>query len=249
MMTGFTIYPAIDLHAGQVVRLSQGDLKRQTVYSRDPGVTARCWLEAGARWLHVVNLDGAFENPDQANRAALRDILAATQSFSPIRQVQLGGGLRSLVAALQALESGVSRVVLGTAAVQSPELIRHLLEQCGAERVAVGLDARDGKVRLRGWTVDSTLNMEDLVQHFAGMGLRTVIYTDIARDGMGAGVNVAASLTLAQTSGLEVIASGGVHSLEDIQQVRQAGLSGVIVGRALYEGRLRLEEALALERE
>jgi phosphoribosylformimino-5-aminoimidazole carboxamide ribotide isomerase len=154
-MSDFTIYPAIDLHQGQVVRLIQGDLERQTVYSREAGTTARLWLEAGARWLHVVDLDGAFEQPNQSNRAALLDILMAVQAFTPARKVQLGGGLRSLEAALRALEEGVSRVVLGTAAVQSPELVRQLVERCGPERVAVGLDAREGKVRLRGWTEES----------------------------------------------------------------------------------------------
>ena len=247
-MGGFTIYPAIDLHQGQVVRLSQGDPDRQTVYGSEPAETARGWLEAGASWLHVVNLDGAFETPDQANLKALRDILSTVKEFSPGCRVQFGGGLRSLEAALRVLEAGVSRVVLGTAAVRSPELVSQLLQQFGPEQVAVGLDALDGKVMLRGWTEDSALRAKDLAEQFARMGLRTIVFTDIARDGVGTGVNVSASQALAQASGLEVIASGGVHSLEDIQRVQQAGLQGVIVGRALYEGSLILEEALQLER-
>ena len=247
-MGEFTIYPAIDLHLGQVVRLSQGDLKRQTVYGDDPASTARGWLEAGASWLHVVNLDGAFENPDQANRRALEAILAAIQEIAPACRVQFGGGLRSLEAALQALDAGVSRVVLGTAAVHSPELVEELLDRCGPERIAVGLDARDGKVMLRGWTEDSALNANDLASRFAGLGLRTIVFTDIARDGVGRGVNIRASQTLAETSGMEVIASGGVYSLEDIHRVKQAGLKGVIIGRALYEGTVILKDALQLER-
>lgn len=244
----FSIYPAIDLHQGQVVRLSQGDLDRQTVYGSDPAGTARRWLEAGAHWLHVVNLDGAFETPDEANLAALHDILRSARDFSADSRVQFGGGMRSLEAALQILEAGVSRVVLGTAAVRSPELVAQLLECTGPEQVAVGLDARAGQVMLRGWTEDSALRAEDLAVQLSRVGLRTIVFTDIARDGVGSGVNVPASQALAQKSGLEVIASGGVQSLSDIQQVQQAGLEGVIVGRALYEGTVILEEAIQLER-
>ena len=247
-MGDFTIFPAIDLHMGKVVRLSQGDLERQTVYGSDPAATARSWLEAGASWLHVVNLDGAFESPDQVNLGALRAILAAVKDSTRGCQIQFGGGLRSLKSALQMLEAGVSRVVLGTAAVRSPEMVLHLLERSGPEQVAVGLDARQGKVMLRGWTEDSALQATDLATRFAQMGLRTVIFTDIARDGVGTGVNVAASQALAQASGLNVIASGGVNNLQDIQQVQRAGLKGVIVGRALYEGSVSLKEALKLER-
>lgn len=248
-MTSFTIFPAIDLHEGRVVRLMQGDLRRQTIYHHDPAMVARRWLEIGARWVHVVNLDGAFENPDLANRSALEAILAMVRRDFPHRWVQLGGGLRTLQSVQQALEAGVSRVVLGTAAVRSPEWVQQLLALYGPERVAVGLDGREGKIMLRGWSEASDLDVQALAQRFAHMGLRTIIFTDIARDGMKTGINIAVSQALADSTALEVIASGGVRNLEDIRQAKVAGLAGVIVGRALYDGSIRLEEALEIEKE
>jgi phosphoribosylformimino-5-aminoimidazole carboxamide ribotide isomerase len=248
-MCSFTVYPAIDLHNGQVVRLAQGDLNRQTVYHTDPAAAAQRWLRAGARWLHVVNLDGAFEHPDQANRQALAAILSTVSEAATGCRVQFGGGLRSMDAARQALDAGVNRIVLGTAAVQSPSLVEQILAQYGPEKAAVGLDARAGKVMLRGWTEDSALDATGLAQQFAKIGLRTLIFTDIARDGVGTGVNITASQALSQSSGLEVIASGGVRSLADVRQVQRASLAGVIIGRALFEGSFALEEALQLERD
>jgi phosphoribosylformimino-5-aminoimidazole carboxamide ribotide isomerase len=239
----FTVFPAIDLRRGQVVRLAQGDLARQSTYSTDPAGMARRWLEAGAAWLHVVNLDGAFDHPDLANREALQSILNVCAQFGA--QVQFGGGLRSLPAVEQVLEAGVSRAVLGTAAIENPELVVEALHKFGADRIALGLDAVGGLVRGRGWTQASELHAQDLAQHFGRVGLRTVIYTDILRDGLGTGINLIATQALAEASGLNVIASGGVHALQDVRQVRLAGLAGVIIGRALYEGQLTLEEALA----
>ena len=197
------------------------------------------WLEAGAAWLHVVNLDGAFATPDAANRRALQRILALGGA------VQFGGGVRSLEAIEDLLALGVRRVVLGTVAVESPDLVAEALARFGAEAIAVGIDARDGWVRTRGWTQDTPLTTTALAQQLAQFGLRTVVHTDIARDGVGAGVNVAASRALASAAGLEVIASGGVASLEDICRARRAGLAGVVVGRALYEGQIDLQEALS----
>jgi len=248
-MAGFSIYPAIDLRQGQVVRLAQGDPERQTVYGSDPGGTARRWLEAGARWLHVVNLDGAFEHPDQANRQALQDILQAASEFNPAGKVQLGGGLRSFEAVETALAAGVQRVVLGTAAVQAPEMVAQAVLHFGSERVAVGLDSSQGVLMLRGWTESSGMSAVAAARQLAKLGVQTIIFTDIARDGVGRGINLASTQEVAQESGLEVIASGGVRGLEDIRQARQAGLGGVIVGRALYEGTFRLEEALKFENE
>lgn len=248
-MSRFTVFPAIDLHEGQVVRLRQGDVRRQTIYHHDPAAVARRWLEAGARWIHVVNLDGAFENPDLANRSALEAILAIARKDFPHCRVQLGGGLRTLQSVQQALEAGVSRVVLGTAAVRSPEWVQQLLALYGPERVAVGLDTRGGKVMLRGWSEASDLDVQALAQRFAHMGLHTLIFTDITRDGMKTGINIAASQALADSTSLEVIASGGVRNLEDIRQAKAAGLAGVIIGRALYDGSVRLEEALEMQKE
>ena len=238
-MPPFTVYPAIDLRGGRVVRLQQGDPDRQTVYHDQPARVAARWLEAGAAWLHVVNLDGAFATPDAANRRSLERILALGGA------VQFGGGVRSLAAIEDLLALGVRRVVLGTVAVENPDLVAEALARFGAEAIAVGIDARDGRVRTRGWTQDTSLTAVALAQQLAQFGLRTVIHTDIARDGVGAGVNVAASRALASATGLDVIASGGVASLEDICRARRAGLAGVVVGRALYEGQIDLQEALS----
>lgn len=240
-MDVFTVYPAIDLRAGQVVRLSQGDPARQTVYGDDPADVARQWLAAGATWLHVVNLDGAFGERDQKNRAALGAILAAVGERG---RVQFGGGLRALDDVARALELGVSRAILGTAAVESPDLVGEAVVRYGAARVGVGIDACDGQVRVRGWVREAAVNAVTLGQDLYQRGVRTVVFTNIARDGVGSGVDVAATRRLAAATGLSVIASGGAASLADVRRTRAAGLSGLIVGRALYEGQIDLQEAL-----
>jgi phosphoribosylformimino-5-aminoimidazole carboxamide ribotide isomerase len=232
----FTIYPAIDLRQGKVVRLKQGDPQRQTVYGDDPAATARRWLEAGAHWLHVVNLDGAFGEADTANRQALAEIIKTASGYDA--NVQFGGGMRSLLDVAKALEMGIGRAVLGTLAVEQPELLKEGLERFGVQHLAAGLDARDGLVRVRGWAEGTNLRAVDLAQQMAKLGLRWLIFTDVARDGVGSGLNLASTLELARSSGLNVIASGGVDSLEDIHRARQSGLPGVIVGRALYEGKI-----------
>lgn len=234
----FEIYPAIDLRGGKVVRLKEGDPARMTAYSDDPAQTARRWLEAGANWLHIVNLDGAFGENDDANRAALRSIAELG------RRVQFGGGIRSLDAIERALSFGVSRAVLGTIAVEQPDVVKEAIERFGAEKVAVGIDARDGLVRVRGWKEGSGVSATELASRMRSLGLRTVIFTDISRDGIGSGLNIPATKELAETSGLDVIASGGVHTLDDVIAAREAKLAGVIIGRALYEGTIDLKEAL-----
>jgi len=241
-MATFTIYPAIDLRKGQVVRLMQGDPGRQTTYSTDPAQVAVRWLEAGARWLHVVNLNGAFGEADQENQSALVAILE--QAHLRNAQVQLGGGLRTLEGIESALRLGVHRIILGTAALEMPALLNQAAKNYGAEQIAIALDALQGVVWKRGWTQESDKAVLSVGKELANLGFHTVIYTDIKRDGMGSGVDIPSAQTLAAL-GLEVIASGGVHTLEDIRRVRQAQLSGVIIGRALYEGNFRLEEALA----
>ena len=240
----FTVYPAIDLRAGRVVRLRQGDPRHQTEYSRDPRAVALRWLSAGAGWLHVVNLDGAFGQAGPENRRALEAILATSGRLEPPRWVQLGGGLRERGQISQALELGVRRVIVGTLAVESPQLVAGMLEEFGPDRITVGIDARDGQVLTRGWARASALRALDLGAHLASLGFRTVIFTDVSRDGTGAGLNVPSSQELAEHSGLSVIASGGVDSLDDVRAAKEAGLAGVIVGRALYEGRFSLEEAM-----
>jgi phosphoribosylformimino-5-aminoimidazole carboxamide ribotide isomerase len=241
-MDSFDILPAVDLRQGQVVRLRQGDPGRQTVYGSDPAAAARRWLEEGARWLHVVNLDGAFGEGDGLNRAALLQILTTASEFGA--QVQFGGGLRTRQAVAEALELGVRRVVLGTMAVEQPKLLRNILDEFGPERAAVGIDARAGQVQVRGWQAGSNLPAVDLAALLAAGGLRWLVFTDIARDGEGAGLNLAATQELAQISRLSVIASGGAAGAEDVRRAREAGLAGVILGRSLYEGRIALGEVL-----
>jgi len=239
----FTIYPAIDLRGGRVVRLKQGDLARMTSYSDDPAEIARRWLTAGANWLHVVNLDGAFGEIDAANRSALEAILVVARSFGA--RVQFGGGMRSLDAVGQVLDLGVSRAVLGTIAIEQPEIVANALTRFGAERIAVGIDAREGLVCVRGWKEGSEITAQELALQMRDFGLDTVIFTDIARDGLGSGLNIPATCELAEASKLAVIASGGVHTLEDVWAARDAKLAGVVIGRALYEETINLSEALS----
>jgi phosphoribosylformimino-5-aminoimidazole carboxamide ribotide isomerase len=238
----FVIYPAIDLRAGKVVRLKEGDPARMTTYSDDPDVIARHWLETGARWLHVVNLDGAFGEGDETNRLALQKILQVTKEFDA--HVQYGGGMRSLEAMEDVLNFGVSRVILGTIATENAVVVADAIRKFGVEQLAAGIDARDGLVRVRGWQDNSGIPSIDLALQMQTLGLRTVIFTDVSRDGLGSGLNIASTRELADSSGLEVIASGGVHTLEDVIAARAANLAGVIIGRALYEGTIDLKEAL-----
>jgi phosphoribosylformimino-5-aminoimidazole carboxamide ribotide isomerase len=234
----FTIYPAIDLRGGKVVRLKEGDPARLTAYSDDPAETARRWLDMGASWLHVVNLDGAFGESDQSNRAALESILKLGA------RVQFGGGMRSLDSIEAALTLGVSRVILGTVAIEQPDVVAEALTRFGAGHIAVGIDARDGLVRTRGWQEDSGVPALDLALSMRTLGLGTVIFTDIRRDGLGSGLNIPATRELSIRSGLDVIASGGVHTIDDVRAARDAGLAGCIIGRALYDGTVDLERAL-----
>lgn len=234
----FIVYPAIDLRGGKVVRLKEGDPARMTAYSDDPAETAKRWLGVGATWLHVVNLDGAFGESDNANHSALESILKLGA------QVQFGGGLRSLDAIDAALSLGVSRAVLGTIAIEQPDVVADALKKHGAEKIAVGIDARDGLVRVRGWKDDSGITAKDLARQMRTLGLRIVIFTDVSRDGLGSGLNIVATRELAEVSGLHVIASGGVHTIDDVIAAQQSGLAGAIVGRALYEGTIDLKQAL-----
>ena len=241
-MKPFTIYPAIDLRNGKVVRLKEGNPARMTAYSDDPSEVARHWLDKGAEWLHVVNLDGAFGERDSINDAALQSILEVAKEFKA--QVQFGGGLRSIHSIEQTLNLGVNRVVLGTVTVEQPEVLANALAHFGAEQIAVGIDARDGIVRVRGWKDDSGISADELALQMRTLGVRTTIFTDISRDGLGSGLNIVATRKLAGDSGLDVIASGGVHTLDDVLAARNAKLSGVIIGRAIYDGSLDLQEAL-----
>lgn len=235
------VYPAIDLRGGKVVRLKEGDPARMTSYSDDPAETARRWLAMGAQWLHVVNLDGAFGEGDNANRTALESILKLGA------RVQFGGGVRSLDAIDAALSLGVSRAILGTIAIEDPVVVADALSRFGAEKIAVGIDARDGLVRTRGWKDNSGVSAIDLALQMRTAGLDTAIFTDVSRDGLGSGLNIPSTRELAERSGLDVIASGGVHTIDDVIAAKDAGLAGVIIGRALYEGTISLTDALRLE--
>ena len=242
-MSNFTIFPAIDLRNGRVVRLEQGDPDRETVFGTDPAKMARRWLRAGAEWLHVVNLDGAFDEAGAANWAALP---ALTQLGA---KVQFGGGIRTMDDISRALDLNVTRVILGTVAIENPALVSEAIAQFGKDKIAVGIDARNGRVKTRGWMKDTAVNPVDLGKKMRALGVRTVIYTDIGRDGVLGGVNVQATVQLSQVTGLQVIASGGVSTMEDIERCyaqAEHGLVGVITGRAIYDGSLDLEEALNL---
>ncbi|MCX7682147.1 MAG: 1-(5-phosphoribosyl)-5-[(5-phosphoribosylamino)methylideneamino]imidazole-4-carboxamide isomerase [Anaerolineae bacterium] len=234
------MYPAIDLRHGRVVRLAQGDPHRETRYSDDALAVARRWQEAGSLWVHVVNLDGAFDEQGAENQAALERILTTGL------RVQLGGGLRRIRDVRRAFEIGASRVVIGTAAVEDPAMFEAALGAFGPDRIALGIDAREGRVRTHGWQQESAISAVALACHWAARGVQWVIFTDILRDGMGSGINLAAARELARAAGVHVIVSGGVASLDDVQLAHDAGLSGIIIGRALYEGKVDLRAALRI---
>ena len=236
--SSFVIYPAIDLRNGKVVRLAQGDPARTTVYSDDPLETAKRWQSEGASWLHVVNLDGAFGEESNKNLTALEKIAQIG-----IR-IQFGGGLRGLESVKRVMGLGVSRAVIGTAAVENPAIVDLALAEYGVKRVAVGVDALEGRVRVRGWAEESATTAIELAIRLKAQGVQTIIFTDVARDGIGVGVNLEATAALARESGLAVIASGGVAGVDDVRRVRDAGLAGIIIGRALYEGKIDLKMLL-----
>jgi phosphoribosylformimino-5-aminoimidazole carboxamide ribotide isomerase len=237
------LFPAIDLKNGECVRLVRGDMAQATVFNTDPTAQAERFAEQGFDYLHVVDLDGAFAGRS-VNAAAVAAILATAAV-----PVQLGGGLRDLDAIGRWLAAGISRVILGSIAVKQPELVRQACREFPG-RVAVGIDARDGMVAVEGWAETSTLAAEDLALRFEDAGVAAIIHTDIARDGMLAGVNIAATLALAARVSAPVIASGGIGSLDDLRALRDAAagsrIEGVIVGRALYDGRVDPGRALEL---
>jgi phosphoribosylformimino-5-aminoimidazole carboxamide ribotide isomerase len=234
------LYPAIDLKDGRCVRLRQGDMTQATVFNEDPGAQAAAFVADGAEWLHVVDLNGAFAGKP-VNGDAVDSILAATAGAP----VQLGGGIRSMETVERWLERGVRRVILGTVAVKDPDLVRDACRNFPGQ-VALGIDARGGRVAVEGWAEESELGAEDLARRFEDAGAAAVIYTDIDRDGVLAGPNVAATAALARAVSTPVIASGGVSSLADLEAVAATGrIAGAIIGRALYDGRIDLPAALA----
>ena len=238
------LFPAIDLKNGECVRLKLGDMAQATVYNRDPAAQAKAFQDQGFEWLHVVDLDGAFAG-ESVNGAAVDAILSATTN-----PVQLGGGIRTLAQIEAWLEKGLARVILGTVAVREPDLVR---EACRlfSGKVAVGIDAKGGKVAVEGWAEASELGVIELAREFEGAGVAAIIYTDIDRDGILAGINWDATLALAGAVDIPVIASGGLASMADIERMTMpdaARLEGAISGRALYDGRIDPAAALALLR-
>lgn len=237
------LYPALDLQGGKVVRLRQGDRTRQTVYSDDPASVAERWRAAGAQWLHVINLDGAFSIANDNERVVKRLVRCGLP-------IQFGGGLRSLDDVQRAFDLGVARVVIGTLAIEQPDIIDAVIEGWGAEALAVGLDARQDKVTTHGWQQVTDVTPADLGRAMAARGARHALYTDVSRDGELSGVNVQATVELARQTGLQVIASGGVSSLSDIMALHESGaVAGAILGTALYEGLVDLAEAIRLSRD
>ncbi|MFY9899116.1 MAG: 1-(5-phosphoribosyl)-5-[(5-phosphoribosylamino)methylideneamino]imidazole-4-carboxamide isomerase [Xanthobacteraceae bacterium] len=244
-MEAVILFPAIDLKNGKAVRLQQGDMARATVFSRDPAAQARAFGEQGFTYLHLVDLDGAFAGKP-VNAAAVERILAAVKI-----PVQLGGGIRDRATIDAWLDKGIARVIVGTAAVRDPALVK-AAARAYPGRVAVGLDARDGKIAVEGWSQTSTLSALDVARRFEDAGVAAIVYTDVNRDGMLEGLNLDATIALAEQISLPVIASGGLASLADVRALlepRAQKLEGAIAGRALYDGRLDPAAALSLLRQ
>lgn len=232
------IYPSIDLRGGKVVRLREGDPNRQTVFSDDPVATAHEWIADGAAWIHMVNLDGAF--------ATANDNGAILEAVAKLNvKVQFAGGLRSLDDIALTLERGASRVILGTIAVQQPDIVAQAVQRWGAEAVGVALDARDGKVTTHGWQQSAGVTPVEFGRQMRTLGAKHALYTDVSRDGLLGGSNVEGTIALGRDTGLNVIASGGVSTVEEIRALANSGaVAGAVIGMALYERRLSLRDAL-----
>ena len=235
------IYPAIDMVEGRAVRLRQGRSDDMTVYG-DPLMMARQFYGEGAQYLHMVDLDGAFTG-EGGNKALALSIARQV----PIK-IQLGGGIRDMDTITRLLEGGIERVILGTAALRNPELVLRAIEKFGCERVVIGIDAREGRVAVQGWVEGSDVTPLELAQKMRAAGAKYIVYTDIARDGMLSGPNLENTRELVEKSGMSIIASGGVSAPEDVERVRDLGCEGAIIGKALYEGRITLGQALRIAR-
>ncbi len=237
------IFPAIDLRNGRCVRLVEGKLENETVFSDDPAAMARQWAAQGAGYLHVVDLDGAFAGAPQ-NLPVVKSIVEAVAI-----PVQLGGGIRSLETIEEVLATGVARVILGTSSVSQPEMVEEAVRRFGAERIVIGIDARDGKVALHGWVEKTEIGAIELARQMQSLGIKHIIFTDIARDGKLQGPNLVSVREMAAALEIGVIASGGVSRIDDIRALKQLaplGVEGVITGKAIYTGSLNLAEALAV---
>lgn len=237
------IFPAIDIRGGKCVRLIKGDFNQETVFSDRPEIMAKKWQDEGGKYLHLVDLDGALAGKSQ-NLATVEMILKTVDI-----PVELGGGIRTMENIETVLDMGVSRVILGSVAVKNPQLVKDACKKYGSERIVVGIDAKDGIVAVDGWGVSGNVKAKELAKKMALGGVKHIIYTDISRDGTLSGVNAQATAEIARYSGVKVVASGGVSSIEDIKllkQYEQDGIEGVIVGKSIYTGSLFLPEALKI---
>ncbi|HWI49186.1 MAG TPA: 1-(5-phosphoribosyl)-5-[(5-phosphoribosylamino)methylideneamino]imidazole-4-carboxamide isomerase [Rummeliibacillus sp.] len=241
-MSSIQIFPAIDMRGGKCVRLFKGDYERETVYADSPFEMAKSFAEAGASYVHMVDLDGAKDG----ERTHAAEVIRVAKEL-PLK-VQIGGGIRSEEDVRYYLENGVDRVIIGSLAIREPELVKGFIKEFGPERIVIGLDAKDGMVATHGWIETSDQSAIEVGQNFAKAGAKYFIFTDIATDGTLAGPNIEANIQLAQETGAEIIVSGGISALEDIEKVKAAAqnstVSGVIIGKALYAGRFTLQEAL-----
>ena len=235
----FTIFPAIDLRAGKIVRLAQGDPSRQTSYGDNPRQQAEQFKAEGAKWLHVINLSGAFNEDAQANLKVLESILSVGL------KIEFGGGIRDEDTVRIPLEMGVERVFLGTAAIKNPELVDWAIQKYGPSCIAGDIGARDGQVMVKGWQEFTPLTVLEVGQRLRDQGVKWCVLTDVKRDGVGKGVDVSRAVELQEKTGLQIVASGGVSSVDDVSRVKNAGLAGIIIGRALYEGKFSLQDALS----
>lgn len=237
----FTIYPAIDMRGGKCVRLVQGDYGQETIYGDSPFDMAKSFVDQGAEWIHMVDLDGAKDG----QRVNDQFVIEAAQKLNA--KVQIGGGIRTEEDVLHYLDNGVDRVIIGSLAVKEPELVKTWIRTYGGSKIAIGLDAKDGYVATHGWLETSSVKAVDLAKEFAEAGAETFIFTDIANDGMLSGPNTEATAELARATGKSVIASGGVSSLDDLKELakfQEDGLSGAICGKSIYTGRFTVKEAL-----
>jgi phosphoribosylformimino-5-aminoimidazole carboxamide ribotide isomerase len=238
-MTGrFTIFPAIDLRAGKVIRLAQGDPRRQTLYGENPRLWAERWQSEGAEWLHVINLDGAFNEDARHNMQAVKAILEVGLN------VELGGGIRDQASIETALNLGIRRVFLGTAAIQNPALVDWAIAAYGPACIAGDIGSRNNRVTIKGWQETTSLSIQEVGTRLHSQGVEWCVLTNVIRDGVSSGIDIDSAVKLQNVTGLRVVASGGVSSIVDILRARKAGLAGIIIGRALYEGKLSLAECL-----
>lgn len=241
-MSKFQLYPAIDLRGGKCVRLFQGDYGQETVYGDSPVEMAKKFADAGAQWLHMVDLDGAKDGKRINDKVVIE---VAKLNL----KVQVGGGIRSRKDIQYYLDNGVTRVIIGSLAIREPELVALFIDEFGADRIVIGIDAKNGMAATEGWTETSAQSAADVARFFVSKGARHFIYTDIATDGTLAGPNIEANEQLVEAGTAEVIVSGGIGTIEDVQQVKAAAdnspIAGVIIGKALYEERFTLEEALS----